>query len=385
MSGAGLTPTVFLRNDRDGGAAMAFSEPEGFVTCRTAAKLGLAFAAIERALHRGLHVAGAFAYELGYALEPRLGRLMPAPMVPLIHVGLFARADRLSHDAAEAMVAQNAGVALPPVAMTVAERRPAYKAKIARILDYIAAGDVYQVNYTFPLRFAWAAGPWPLYARLAPRQRVAFGAVLDLPDLRAVSLSPELFFRKRGTRIEARPMKGTARRGRDAAEDAVLAADLAADPKNRAENLMIVDLIRNDLGRIARVGSVAVDALFVVEAYETLHQMTSTVSGEVVPGMAVLDVFRALFPCGSVTGAPKIRAMEIIAELEDAPRGVYTGAIGWIAPDRSMTFSVPIRTVALEGVNATMGIGSGIVADSDPDREYDECLLKADFLRRALG
>jgi aminodeoxychorismate synthase component I len=366
--------------------AVAFAEPRGVITCRAGEDVGACFAAIERALDSGLHAAGAFAYELGHFLEPRLAPLAPPTGTLLLQVGLFARADRLGAGDAAAHLAARAAAEGQGFTPKFGVARDLYIAKVRRVLDYIAAGDIYQVNLTFPLCFTWNNGPWALYARLAPHQRVAFGAVLDLPDLSVASLSPELFFRTGGGRVEARPMKGTAARGATPAEDRALAEGLAADPKNRAENLMIVDLIRNDVSRIARIGSVRVDSLFAVETYETLHQMTSSVAADVAQPVALIDMFRALFPCGSVTGAPKIRAMEIIAELEGSPRGVYTGAIGSIAPDRSMTFSVPIRTVALgrDGV-ATMGIGSGIVADSDPGLEYEECLLKAAFLARALG
>jgi len=369
---------VFLRNAVDGGPARLYRDPKDVLTCRTPEDVPRTFAAIEQALDQGLHVAGAFAYELGHVLEPRLAPLLPqARDEPLIHVGVFGAPDVVAdHDA---FVAGHAGPARP-IVPAWGETRAAYGAKIRRILDYIAAGDVYQINHTFPVRFPWDAGPWALYARLAAHQRVAHGGVLDLPELRVASLSPELFFAKAGSRIVARPMKGTAPRGADAAADAALAAGLGTDAKNRAENLMIVDLIRNDLGRIATIGSVRVERLFQVETYATLHQMTSTVAAEVSPGVPLLDLFRALFPCGSVTGAPKIRAMEIIAELERRPRGVYCGALGWIAPDRTMAFAVPIRTVALGEGRATMGIGSGIVADSEPDHEYDECRLKAAFL-----
>jgi aminodeoxychorismate synthase component I len=369
---------VFLRGAVDGGPARLYRDPKDVLTCRTPGDVPRTFAAIERALDQGQHVAGAFAYELGHALEPRLAPLLAAPRYePLIHVGVFDAPDPIAdHDAFVAGHAEP----VRPIVPVWGETRDAYGEKIRRVLDYIAAGDVYQINHTFPVRFPWDAGPWTLYARLATHQRVAHGGVLDLPDLRVASLSPELFFAKTGARIVARPMKGTAPRGADAAADAALAAGLGADAKNRAENLMIVDLIRNDLGRIAAIGSVRVERLYQVETYATLHQMTSTVSAEVPARLPLLDLFRALFPCGSVTGAPKIRAMEIIAELERRPRGVYCGAIGWIAPDRAMAFAVPIRTVVLGKGTATMGVGSGIVADSDPDREYDECRLKAAFL-----
>jgi para-aminobenzoate synthetase/4-amino-4-deoxychorismate lyase len=223
-----------------------------------------------------------------------------------------------------------------------------------------------------------------LYARLRARQPVDYGAFLHSePGRRILSFSPELFFRiddeVATRRIVTRPMKGTARRGRTTREDREIAEWLANDPKNRSENVMIVDLVRNDLGRVAQTGSVKVEQLFAVERYPTLWQMTSTVSAELRPEVGFHDVFRALFPCGSVTGAPKVRATQLISQLEDAPRGVYTGAIGFFS-SRQTVFNVAIRTLELDGARGTIGVGSGVVIDSDPAAEYRECLLKAEFL-----
>ena len=229
-----------------------------------------------------------------------------------------------------------------------------------------------------------------LYARLRARQPVGYGAFLHWqPGRRILSFSPELFFhvdcdaaRSGGRRIATRPMKGTARRGRTTREDREIAEWLQADAKNRSENVMIVDLVRNDLGRVAQTGSVRVEELFAVERYPTLWQMTSTVSADLRPEAGFYDIFRALFPCGSVTGAPKVRAMQLIAQLEDAPRGVYTGAIGFFSP-RQTVFNVAIRTLELDGERGTMGAGSGIVIDSNAAEEFRECLLKAEFVTRS--
>jgi len=371
-----------------GRGSLLLEDCAGVITCTGEANMAAAFVAIERALDEGHTVAGGFAYELGYMLEPKLRPLMPEVSGPVFQVGAFRRATPLDADAAASLVAARAARAVEagPVELDYAEDAASYHAKIARVLDYIHAGDIYQANFTFPAAFDWRGGVWPLYARLMTQQQVSFAAVLDLPDLKAASLSPELFFRKRGSRIESRPMKGTAGRGDDAVEDEAIAAGLRADPKNRAENLMIVDLIRNDLGRLARVGSVRVDELYHVETYQTLHQMVSHISAEIDPATPLETVLRHIFPCGSVTGAPKIRAMEIIAELETGPRGLYTGAIGYVTPERDMSFSVPIRTVELaDDGRAVLGIGSGVVADSGAEAEYAECLLKARFLRRALS
>ncbi|MGZ8295025.1 MAG: chorismate-binding protein, partial [Telluria sp.] len=263
---------------------------------------------------------------------------------------------------------------------------------ICSIRDYIAAGDTYQVNYTYRLRFD-AFGTLPaLYARLRARQPVPYGALVALPGGEAVlSLSPELFVRHTQGELVTRPMKGTAPASGDDAEDARRAAALAADTKNRAENLMIVDLLRNDLGRIAATGSVEVPALFDVQRYSSVLQMTSTVRASLRRDATLADVFEALYPCGSITGAPKRRTMEIIDELEAAPRGIYTGAIGWFDPPQGgravgdFCMSEPIRTLALAaplgGVRkGEMGVGAGIVYDSEPAGEFAECRLKARFL-----
>ena len=249
-----------------------------------------------------------------------------------------------------------------------------HAAAVDRIRDYISAGDCYQVNFTFPLTFQWFGHPLALYARLRARQPVSYGGFLGDAAGGIVSLSPELFLEREGTRLVTRPMKGTLARGQPAER-------LRASAKDRAENLMIVDLLRNDLGRVAASGSVKVERLFEIEDYPTLWQMVSEVSAN-APGIGLAAILRALFPCGSVTGAPKIRAMQIIAELEQAPRGLYTGAFGWIAPDGDFRLNVAIRTLELAADRTgRLGIGSGIVADSEPAAEWQECMLKADFLR----
>ncbi|CAJ0800909.1 Isochorismate synthase MenF [Ralstonia psammae] len=268
-----------------------------------------------------------------------------------------------------------------------------YTDAIARIHDWIAAGDTYEVNYTYRLRMTAFGAPAALYRRLRARQPVPYGAFIGLPEGGAIlSCSPELFFSHRAGQLVARPMKGTAPATGDVEVDEARAIALAADEKNRAENLMIVDLLRNDLGRLARAGSVRVPALFEVTPFGSVLQMTSTVEAEIPPATGLADCLRALFPCGSITGAPKRRTMEIIEALEPEPRGLYTGAIGWIdapADDRAMgdaCFSVAIRTLVLgaprtDGLRSgELGIGSGIVHDSIADDEYAECQLKARFV-----
>ncbi len=247
--------------------------------------------------------------------------------------------------------------------------------------DYIRAGDIYQANLTMPLRGRWSGDAAAIAAALAARQPVGYGALVSLPGALMISRSPELFFAldAAGT-ITARPMKGTAPRGLDPARDAALVREMAGDPKTRAENLMIVDLLRNDISRIARVGSVKTPELFAIETYATVHQMVSQITGSLLPGVTLSRVLAALFPCGSVTGAPKIRAMEIIRELEPAPRDAYCGAIGWAAPDGRARFSVAIRTLMLhDGGEAVLNVGGGLVANSTADAEYEEALWKARF------
>jgi para-aminobenzoate synthetase / 4-amino-4-deoxychorismate lyase len=248
----------------------------------------------------------------------------------------------------------------------------------------IRAGDVYQLNFTFPLRFQVQGGAADLYAALRGRQPVDYGAFLHCdPGCMVLSFSPELFFQidteGSKSRIVTRPMKGTARRGRTTAEDRAVSEWLRGDAKNRSENVMIVDLLRNDLGRLCEYGTVRVDELFAVERHPSLWQMTSTVSGDLRSGVSIRETFRALLPSGSVTGAPKVHAMQLLAQLEDEPRGVYTGSIGYFSRQRSV-FNVAIRTVELNGGSGRMGVGSGIVIDSVAEDEFHECALKAQFL-----
>jgi para-aminobenzoate synthetase/4-amino-4-deoxychorismate lyase len=347
-----------------------------------AAEFAAACAAVEAATAAGCYVACAFAYELGHALEPAAGPLAEGSWLACFHI--FAQAERLTASQVEALLAPQrgpAGIAELNAALSPAE----YGSALARIGAYIAAGDCYQVNFTFPLSFTAYGSPLALYARLRDRQPTQHAALLVDERGATLSLSPELFLSRQGERLLTRPMKGTAPRGSDAASDAANRAALLASPKDRAENLMIVDLLRNDLGRVARTGSVKVDALFDAEAYPTVWQLTSTVSAAlpVTPAVPLADLLRALFPCGSITGAPKVRAMQIIKELEATPRGIYTGALGWLLPGGDFSFNVAIRTLSIDAAGrGTMGVGGGIVADSEAAAEYRECQLKAQFLSR---
>ncbi|MEW6429568.1 MAG: aminodeoxychorismate synthase component I [Thermodesulfobacteriota bacterium] len=343
-------------------------------------------ARLEGLRDEGHYLAGWFAYEFGYLLEPRLAVHLAglAPDTPLASFGVYRQPLIYDHgrgeftpDVEPEPAAADFFYRLGPHRFS--ESRERYCASIARIKQFIAAGDTYQVNYTLKMHFPFSGSPEGLYLDLRRRQSVGFGACIRLGGRVILSCSPELFFRIEDGVIIARPMKGTVRRGVQPADDERFAEFLRSDVKNRSENVMIVDLLRNDLGRVCRAGSVEVEELFAVEPYETLHQMTSTVRGELLQ-RRLIPLLRALFPCGSVTGAPKIRTMEIIRSLEGEPRGVYTGAIGFFAPGGDAVFNVPIRTVVLEGDRGEMGIGSGIVFDSDAEREWEECVLKGSFL-----
>ncbi|MFQ5347033.1 MAG: aminodeoxychorismate synthase component I [Rhodothalassiaceae bacterium] len=306
------------------------------------------------------------------------------PPEPLLWLGVFDPPQRLAAGAVDELIAANMGGTARRGAVARVRFREAettYRRRIARVKELIAAGDLYQLNYTFPVDLALDGDPLALYRSLRAAQPVAFGAYIDSGDWRVLSLSPELFVESRGGRLRTRPMKGTLARGHDLAEDDHRARALAADEKSRAENMMIVDLLRNDLSRIAEPGSVRVPALFEVERYPSVLQMTSTVTARRRGDCGLRELLAALFPCGSVTGAPKIRAIERIAERESAPRGIYTGAIGWFAPDGDLSLSVAIRTLVLDrGGAGRLGVGGGIVADSDAAAEYAECRLKARFL-----
>jgi para-aminobenzoate synthetase/4-amino-4-deoxychorismate lyase len=335
--------------------------------------------AVERAVADGLHATGFVAYEAAPAFDPALATHPPDPRLPLAWFAIYEARDdvRPTWNSADGDA--------EPGAWSIDIPESDYLRTVEHIRALIAAGDTYQTNFTARLRASFRGDPVALYERLCLAQRSAFCAYLYLGEGRTVvSASPELFFRAEGRELELRPMKGTRPRGRWAQEDRDLAAELAASPKDRAENLMIVDLLRNDAGRVAEFGSVRVERLYEVERYETVHQMTSTIRARLRPDAGLADVFGALFPCGSITGAPKVRTMEIIRELEPAPRGVYCGAIGFVSPGEAV-FSVGIRTLLLDAAAGTaeLGVGSGITWDSDPAAEYRECWSKAAFVRRA--
>ena len=380
---AGLRAPYVLLEDRLKPAARArlYRDPVAVVCCDDSCGVDQALARIEDALASGLHAAGLFSYEFGYALEPRLAHLMPPRRgTPLFWFGLFDAPQRIAAEALDAAFA-NLGPPAPITGLRAGHDRVEHVEKVDRILGLIAAGDLYQANLTFPMRFRFAGDPLALYGALRVRQPVAHGGVIHLGGDVVLSVSPELWIDVAEGEATTRPMKGTAARGADPADDRAAMRALAGDPKQRAENLMIADLLRNDLARVSQAGTVRTPALFTVETYPSFHTLTSTVTARLRPGLGLRERLAALFPCGSIVGAPKIRASEVIRTLEPDPRGFYTGALGRMAPNGDMNFNVAIRT-AMIGAHgeARYGVGGGIVADSDPGAEYDEALLKARVL-----
>ncbi|GAA0731075.1 MULTISPECIES: aminodeoxychorismate synthase component I [Sphingomonas] len=371
-------PFVLLDDARaDGRGARLYANPVEIVVAHRLEDVAPALDRLRSAAAEGLDAAGWLAYEAGAALEPAApARAMEGP---LLWLGLFRGHHRLRAEEVPALLPDSAGAwAGRPRPLL---DRAAYDAALARVLSYIEAGDIYQANLTFRAEAPVAGHPAALYALLRARAAAGHGALVATGEQWLLSLSPELFFTLQDGILTARPMKGTAPRDPDLAIDAALARELAEDPKQRAENLMIVDLMRNDLGRVAQPGSVAVPQLFQVETYPTVHQMTSTVTARLAQGLGAVDALAALFPCGSVTGAPKIRAMQVIAEVEPSARGVYTGSIGRIDADGGAEFNVAIRTLAVDAAGrARLGLGSGIVADSRADSEWAECRAKGAFV-----
>lgn len=343
---------------------------------------------IDDATRSGYFVAGYMPYECGQVFEPQPG-VSAEHNEAIAWFGVFKEAFVFNHrsgvfEGSRPPIEDSqprGDFAISNLRLGISETD--YKSKIEAIHDLIRAGDSYQINFTDGLNFDFAGDPAALFASLTRTQPVPYSAFIHQGDRYILSFSPELFFRIENGRIVTRPMKGTASRGRTTEEDERTADWLRNDPKNRAENVMIVDMLRNDIGRICEYGSVRVDDLFSVEKYSTLFQMTSTVSGKLRANAAVRDIFAAMFPSGSVTGAPKVRSMQIIRQLEENPRGIYTGCIGFVGRNGDATFNVAIRTLVLENGRGEMGVGSGITIDSDAQDEFRECELKARFLRDA--
>lgn len=380
------SPVVFLDDATPGAERLlGFHEARHVISAATRGEVPAALAALESARARGRHLAGYFSYELGHALEPRLGRLGARRAdLPFLWFAEFDRVERFEGADVARQLSSRVGGRAYAGALLHEWNEDDYGHRFRLVQNLIRAGDIYQTNLTFRSRFAFVGDPLALYLSLRERSLASCGAYIDDGRRQILSLSPERFFEiTKDGRITARPMKGTARRGRDVMSDERAREALASSDKDRAENLMIVDLIRNDLGRIAEIGSVEVRELFAVERYPTLHQLVSTVTAQLKRDVGIEQIVKALFPCGSVTGAPKIRAMEVIDALEASPRGLYCGAIGHFAPDGSARFNVAIRTLTIEGEAGELGIGGGVVQDSIAAAEYRECLLKAEYFGRA--
>ena len=375
------TGTVLLHDNLNpDGQNLLFTEPKEQLVAHDATTALAALKRIDAAGREGLWAAGYLAYELGFLFEERLRPLLPARSpTPLLWFGLYEAPRRPTGGEIAALLAAAPDGRADGLAPSLGLE--AYRRAFETVEALIEAGDTYQVNLTLRARFKLEGDPLGLYRVLAQSQPVAYGAYIHAGDHHVLSRSPELFVSGQGDRLRARPMKGTRKRGLSLAEDDAGRTALASDEKNRAENLMIVDLLRNDLGRIAQTGSVRVTDLFTVETYRSLHTMTSGIEARKQPGIGMLEVLENLFPCGSVTGAPKLRSMQIIHEVETETRGLYTGSIGYVAPNGDFAFNVAIRTAVIDAKGGgTIGIGGGIVADSDVVDEYQEALLKLKFL-----
>jgi para-aminobenzoate synthetase/4-amino-4-deoxychorismate lyase len=391
-------PFVLLDDASAGAGAMArlYTNPQAIIRADTLAEVPPALAAMEQAHQQGTALAGFLAYEAGLALEPRLAASTSRRAGgegPLLWMGVFDGWQAMPGAQVPLWLAQRAQpgrATLGPLGPRVSPG--AYAKGFARLKQAIKDGDIYQANHTFPLAGPWQGDPLALYAALRARGGGAHSALVFDGQAWLLSLSPELFFACQNGAITARPMKGTRPRGTTPEQDAALRADLAASPKDRAENLMILDLMRNDIARIALPGSVQVPAPFAIESYPTVHQMVSTIEARLAPGKSPVDLIRALFPCGSITGAPKIRAMELIEEVERFPRGLYCGAIGHVDPAQgpgnagNTAFNVAIRSLRLSGGaregTAVLGVGSAVVADSALWPEWRECLVKGGFVHQ---
>ncbi len=381
----GLSEAFVLLDNSSGSCSpsLLFTEPRDIVSAETPDEVGPAIERIEAAVANGLHAAGFFSYELGYVMEPKISGLMPEKRgMPLLWFGFYEAPRQMTGPGVLEWLNETTRSSSHDFSdVELAWTRKDYEARFNKALELIRAGDIYQINLTFKARFKLLGSPLTFYRDLRAKQPVAYGAVVDTGYATVLSASPELFIAQEGRAIHTRPMKGTAARRGAIDADALQRRQLASDAKQRAENLMIVDLMRNDLGRIAEIGSVRVDDLFTVETFKTLHQMTSGVTATLRADMGLKELLAGIYPPGSITGAPKIRAMELIADLETEARGVYCGAIGHISPEARSQFNVAIRTpVIMRGGEGEMGIGSGIVYDSKGGSEYEECLLKMKFL-----
>ncbi|WP_077624894.1 aminodeoxychorismate synthase component I [Sediminibacillus massiliensis] len=352
---------------------LLFTNPINILQADQLDEIPVIFEKVENALKAGYHVAGYISYEAAPAFDQHLS-VQSAHKLPLLWLGVFEAPQQTKTEN------EDGNFSLSEWKMDGSIQQ--YKNGIQQIRQAIEDGNTYQVNYTARLCADFEGDDQAFYRQLTRNQQSNYSAYLNIGKYRILSASPELFFRVKQNNIQTKPMKGTAARGRTTAEDNVQKEYLRHSIKEQSENLMIVDLLRNDIGRIAKPGTVTVPKLFELETYPTVHQMTSTVEAELEDSISVFDWFRALFPCGSITGAPKRSTMDYISELEDSPREVYCGAIGYITPEREAVFNVPIRTVVIDTEErvATYGVGGGVTWDSTAEGEYQELLTKARLL-----
>lgn len=365
---------IFHFTDKQGDSRpLYFANPKKVITAHSIEDVLPQFQKVQEAIEQGNYAAGYVSYEAAPAFEQSF-KVKDGAKMPLLWFGIF---DKPEEEIPEKMTG----------AFHLAEWQSetdsnAYRSRFQRIKSEIKKGNTYQVNYTMRLQSKFEGDDFAFFERLKRAQRSNYSAYLNVGSHRILSASPELFFRWEDGQLITRPMKGTVKRGTTLKMDQLNADWLAASEKNQAENYMIVDLLRNDLGMIAEPGSVKVPQLKAIEKYPTVWQMTSTITADTNPGTTIIDIFKALFPCGSITGAPKIKTMEIIADIENSPREVYCGAIGFITPESEAVFNVPIRTVVIEKETgkAEYGVGGGITWDSELSEEYDEAFLKAKLL-----
>ncbi len=360
---------------------ICFYDPVEIITTQNYKAVRDKLNGLEEKLKKNHYIAGYLSYETGYCFEEKF-RNNDSSDTPLVWFGIFSKKIELTEPVEKILgwlgtysKKTNRVENKPKNNITYKE----YIKNVNKIKRYISEGDIYQANYTFMTNFSLAGDGFSLFCDLHRQQPVGYSAYINDGARQIISLSPELFFYRDNNDIMVKPMKGTISRGKTVIEDKLQADKLRNSEKDCAENMMIVDLLRNDLGRVCEIGSVDTKSLFDITKYKTLFQMTSTITGVLKKGISWLEIFRNIFPSGSVTGAPKIRAMEIIKQLEKNRRGVYTGSIGYITTEKSL-FNVAIRTIVAENGEAQLGIGSAIVADSDPDAEFRECRLKSDFL-----
>ncbi|KGX85827.1 aminodeoxychorismate synthase component I [Pontibacillus marinus] len=353
---------------------LLFEDPLKVIQTQQLDEIENVFIELEKAIKQGYYVAGYVAYEAAPAFDAAYQVSKQGNEMPLVWFGVFEEPAKREPEKKEDMFNTSE--------WSIETDYESYQSDMQRIRQGIEKGDTYQINYTTRMRAQFEGEPFAFYKHLSRNQNSSYCAFLDIGEYSILSASPELFFRKKGNIITTKPMKGTSKRGRWFEEDEYLANDLYHSEKNRAENLMIVDLLRNDLGRMAQSGTVKVPRLFEIETYPTVHQMTSTIQADVDTEKSIYDWFQALFPCGSITGAPKIKTMEYIAELETSPREVYCGAIGYITPEKDAVFNVPIRTVWMNHNNhqAEYGTGGGVTWDSTSKGEYEELQTKAKLL-----